>query len=161
MVYNNLALTSARVARTEVPWNNGYLAPNTNPYKVPYPHRPLSPTITNDTTKQILNFLFENRIFAWRNSVGAGETSYTNKAGITKTRYMQMGKVGSPDIMGYLPPTGRGFGIEIKTGKDRLSPEQIGFHHNANKMGALILVVKDYEDFLKQWKALPLSRDSQ
>lgn len=55
--------------------------------------------------------------------------------------------------MGYLPPLGRGFGVEIKTGKDRLSPEQIGFHHNATKMGAIIFVVHSYEDFLTQWKA--------
>ena len=64
------------------------------------------------------------------------------------------GKAGLPDIMGILQPRGRLLGIEVKTGKDRLRPEQIGFHANARAAGALILVVKDYDDFINQWNNL-------
>ena len=42
-------------------------------------------------------------------------------------------------------------GIEVKTGRDRLRAEQEGFHEQARKSGAYILVVKDFEDFLRQW----------
>lgn len=61
------------------------------------------------------------------------------------------GKSGIPDIVGMLRPHGRFFGVEIKTGRDKLRPEQIGFHSQARKLGAFILVVKDYEDFIDQW----------
>lgn len=70
-------------------------------------------------------------------------------------------KSGVPDIIGISPALwgdirheGRFIGIEIKTGKDRLRPEQEGFHHTARKLGAIILVVKDYEDFITQWTEL-------
>ena len=97
---------------------------------------------TNETTKKILNFLFERQVFAWRNSVGAFRTEHG---------YYQMGKAGSPDIMAILPPLGKFLGIEIKTGKDSLRDEQIGFIKNTERMGAQVLVVKDFEDFEKQW----------
>ena len=104
---------------------------------------------TNDTTRSILNFLFLSRVFAWRANVlpipvlGGG--------------FRPGGKAGTPDILGILPNTGRFLGVEVKTGRDRLRPEQIGFHKNARDAGALILVVKDFEDFLTQWKQHALS----
>ena len=98
---------------------------------------------TNKTTNAILKFLFSAGIFAWRANVlpvpllGGG--------------FRPGGKAGTPDILGILTKTGRFLGIEIKSGRDRLRPEQIGFHKNAMDAGALILVVKDFEDFLTQW----------
>lgn len=98
---------------------------------------------TNETTRRILDFLCRNGIFAWRHNVlpipvvGAGLRSGS--------------KSGVPDIIGILPNTGRFLGIEVKTGKDKLRDTQRGFHLTASKLGALILVVKDYDDFLDQW----------
>lgn len=68
-------------------------------------------------------------------------------------------KSGIPDIMGILPDKwgfhgGTTLGIEIKTGRDKLRPEQIGFHFTARKLGAVIMVVKDFNDFLSQWNEL-------
>lgn len=99
---------------------------------------------TNETTNAILSFFFSAGIFAYRANVlpvplpGGG--------------FRPGGKAGTPDIVGILPPTGKYFGVEVKTGKDKLRPEQIGFHKNARDAGALILVVKDFEDFREQWK---------
>lgn len=108
---------------------------------------------TNETTRLILNHLFKERIFAWRNSVGAGSGTYTDKQGNTKTRWFQMGKSGSPDIMGILDK-GLFFGCEIKTGKDKISELQESFHLQAKQRGAIIFVVKDFDDFLLQWQDL-------
>ena len=106
---------------------------------------------TNLTTNQILKFLFNEGFFCWRNSVGATGSSYTTKTGDTKTRYMAYGKPGSPDIMAICPPDGRFLGVEVKTGKDKLRPVQLGFIATAEKMGATVLVVKTYEDFLTKF----------
>lgn len=106
----------------------------------------LMATKTNETTRDILKFLFASSVFAWRHNVlpiplpGGG--------------YRPGSKSGIPDIIGILSEGGKFLGVEVKTGKDRLRPEQIGFHLTARKLGALILVVKDYEDFLTQWNGL-------
>ena len=108
---------------------------------------------TNETTRRILNFLFAQGVFAWRHNVlpipiPGGGLRPGSKSGV-------------PDIIGVssalwgdLCYQGKFIGVEIKTGKDRLRPEQEGFHHTARKLGAIILVVKDFEDFLKQWNNL-------
>lgn len=100
---------------------------------------------TNDLTKFILNRLFKDGIYAWRNSVGAIKTSHG---------FYQMGKVGSSDIMAVLPPDGRFLGIEVKTGKDRIRPEQEGFMGNVRRMGGICLVVHDEEDFTSKFNEI-------
>lgn len=108
---------------------------------------------TNETTRRILNFLFNVGAFAWRNNVlpiplpGGG--------------YRPGSKSGVPDIIGILPAfrgglgyKGTFIGVEVKTGRDKLRPEQEGFHFTARKLGAVILVVKDFDDFKQQWDNL-------
>ena len=99
---------------------------------------------TNETTRLILKFLFQRQIFAWRNSVGAISTPHG---------FYQFGKSGSPDIIAILDG-GIFCGIEIKTKKDRMSEVQKGFHLQAKQRGAIMFVVKDYDDFLLQWQDL-------
>lgn len=67
-------------------------------------------------------------------------------------------KTGKPDVMAIMPPLARFLGVEIKTDKDRLRPEQEGFISNADRMDTsgkhkVVLVVKDYKDFLFQFLA--------
>lgn len=112
------------------------------------------PSKTNDTTRQILKFLFDQGVFAYRNSVGGGAASYTKQNGEITNRFIQFGKSGSPDIIAITPPDGRFLGIEVKTGRDRLRPAQEGFITNARRMGAEVLIVKDFNHFLEQWKQL-------
>lgn len=45
-------------------------------------------------------------------------------------------------------------GVEVKTGKDKLRPEQEGFIKQATTLGAIILIVKNYDDFIEQWTKL-------
>jgi hypothetical protein len=111
-------------------------------------------SLTNETTNAILSFLFSNRIFAWRQNSG-GIPLFRD--GIL-TGFRPGGKTGQPDIVGILPSDGKYLGtylgIEVKTGKDRLSEGQISFHKQARDSGAVILVVKDFLDFLSQWEKI-------
>ena len=102
---------------------------------------------TNETTNAILDFLFRNGIFCFRQNSG-GIPLFRD--GIL-TGFRPGGKIGQPDIVGILPPNGKYLGIEIKTGKDKCSEVQLAFHSTARKLGAICLVVKDFPDFLNQW----------
>ena len=91
---------------------------------------------TNVATKRIIEFLtFSVRAFAWRHNVlpvpipGGGGFRPGSKAGV-------------PDVLCILPSDGRFLGVEIKKGKDKLRPEQEGFHTQARKLGAIIIVAK-------------------
>ena len=98
-------------------------------------------TSTNKTTRLILEFLCKQGIFAWRNSVGTTSV---------RGHFYQMGKIGSSDIFAIIKG-GYFLGIEVKTGKDKLRPEQIGFIKNVQHMGAGVIVAKDFDDFQKQF----------
>lgn len=104
---------------------------------------------TNDTTSTILDFLFRAGIFAWRENVSPIPVS---RNGVI-TGFRSGGISGKPDIIALRSPGGQFVGIEVKTGKDKLREAQIGFHTNARKAGAIILVVKDFKDFKEQWYA--------
>jgi len=108
---------------------------------------------TNDATRRIIDFLtFSSGAFVWRHNVlpipvvGGG--------------LRPGGKKGVPDIIGILSNNGRFIGVEIKKGKDRLRPEQEGFHLTARKLGAVIIVAKGndadeiYNSFMEQWKQI-------
>lgn len=118
------------------------------------------PSQTNATTRDILNFLTGEGCFVWRQNVLPIPLA---REGVL-SGWRSGGKSGLPDVIGVLRAGllpgwwgGAGgifLGVEIKTGADKLRPEQIGFHTTARKLGALILVVKDYQDFLTQWNEL-------
>lgn len=66
-------------------------------------------------------------------------------------------------MMGIVPPgilagAAENFGVplwvEVKTGRDRLRPEQVGAHHTARKCGAVVIVARDFEDFKRTWDGL-------
>ena len=101
----------------------------------------------NTLTKQILNYLFSQRVFAWRNSVGAFGGLRANG----EKMFLQFGKVGSPDIIAILPNEGRFAGFEVKIGKDKLRPAQVSFKRQAELCGGLYIVVKDFEGFLNEF----------
>lgn len=100
---------------------------------------------SNDLTRQILDYLFLQGIYAWRqNSTGL----FDPRKGI----YRPAAKKGVSDILAIVPPTGRLLAIEVKVGKDRLRPEQEGFLRSVQDMGGLAFVARDFEQtvlFLK------------
>lgn len=107
-----------------------------------------APRITaNALTREILHFLFRNRIFAWR----------ANTTGIfdpTLRKFRTSPKKGVSDILAIVPPTGKLLAIEIKMGKDRLSPEQEGFLLSVKQAGGLSFVAHDFESFISFFNSL-------
>ena len=97
---------------------------------------------SNELTQKILAFLYENQAFAFRNnSLGIFDRS----KGIFRTAP----KKGISDIL--ICHKSYFIACEIKIGKDKLSSEQIGFLKNIEHYGGVSMVVKDFEDFKKQW----------
>lgn len=98
---------------------------------------------SNELTGQILKFLFDQGVFAWRaSSTGI----YDKKLGVYRTAP----KKGVSDILAVYK--GRLIAIEIKIGKDRLSPEQEGFLKNVERAGGLWFVAKEFKEFKEWWE---------
>lgn len=102
---------------------------------------------TNKLTNDIIDFLYKRGIFCWRsNSTGIMNHNTGN--------FRSGAKKGVADILAVLPPNGKFMAIEIKTGSDRLSDEQIGFGKNIENVGGLWCVAKNFEDFEAWFYAL-------
>ena len=101
---------------------------------------------TNQITKEILEFLLKQRIFAWRENTAP--IPLPDGKG-----YRSSGLSGKPDIIA-ISHGGIFIGIEVKYLKDKLRPAQVSFHIQAQELGAIMLVVKDFDDFMNQWNKL-------
>jgi hypothetical protein len=101
---------------------------------------------TNELTKRILNDLYTRGIFSWREDTVGIPTR--------DGKLRPAGKVGKPDIIAILPPAGQFLGIEIKTGKDRIRPEQEGFRRSVEHVGGLYFIVHTWEDYINQISTL-------
>jgi len=84
-----------------------------------------------DITRQIRNVLKTFGIFHYKNHGGLGSAP------------------GLPDITGVLKD-GRGFWIEVKTAKGRLSPHQERFIANINDAGGLAFVARSVDDVIEK-----------
>jgi len=101
---------------------------------------------TNTITKDILEFLLKQRVLAWRENTAP--IPLPDGKG-----YRSGGLSGKPDIIA-ISHGGIFIGIEVKHGKDKLRPAQVSFHIQAQELGAIMLVVKSFEDFETQWNKL-------
>jgi hypothetical protein len=59
---------------------------------------------------------------------------------------------GCPDILGYLRPNGRLFGIEVKTRTGKQSPEQEACQRSFEEEGALYILARSVDDVLEALK---------
>lgn len=86
----------------------------------------------------ILEYLWYNKIFAWRNNIGG--------------RYnMKFGKKGSGDILGVLPE-GKFLSIEVKTKTGKVSKEQKEFIKRVKEEGGIAFVARSLDDVKKNLK---------
>lgn len=77
----------------------------------------------------------------WRNNSG--------KLQDVRGRWVSFGLgLGSPDIVGILKPSGRFIGIELKSDRGRVTPEQAAWHRAAAAMGAIVVVAKSVEEVM-------------
>lgn len=95
---------------------------------------------TNELTQLILADLYRRGAFAWReDTVGIP----TKNGGLRPA-----GKTGKPDVISLWPPYGIFLGIEVKTGKDRIRPEQEGFKSSTEHVGGFYIIVHTWEDYI-------------
>ena len=105
-------------------------------------------TKTNSLTQAILKYLnYSGKYVAWRNGSHA-VYSVTRKAFLKNPTT----KLGIPDILGYRKSDSRFLAIEIKTGKDKLSLEQVSFIQEAKKSLCICFVASDFDQFLAELK---------
>lgn len=95
---------------------------------------------TNNLTQAVIRLLNYSGFKAWRNG---------NHAVYSPTRKQFMKNptrlIGVPDIIGYRKTDGKSIYVEIKTGRDKLSPEQIQFIADAKKARCIVLVVENIQ----------------
>ena len=101
----------------------------------------------NTLTHAVMAYIVSTGGYAWRaSSVGI----YDKKVGGWRTAP----KKGVSDVIACRD--GTLCCIEIKIGKDKLSPEQEGFLKNIAHVGGLTFVAKDFESFKEFWdKSFP------
>jgi hypothetical protein len=57
--------------------------------------------------------------------------------------------LGSPDLVGFLVPSGRFLGLEVKVPGKKPTPEQVAWHRAASEAGALVAVVTSVAEALE------------
>ena len=107
--------------------------------------------------KQILDWLKATELLHWRQNSG---NVFVGK------RMIRLGDIGLPDIVIVIPPNGRLLGMEIKSAKGRLRPEQEEFMRAARNCGAFYRVVRSLDQAMdavaetmgvEQWNQLQQS----
>lgn len=107
-------------------------------------------TRTNIITNAIVNYLNLKGFNAWRQNNG-GVYDPTLKVFRKKGKNE---KQGVSDVIGYCKKTARFIAVEVKYGKDDLSPEQELFLKDVNKAGGIGIMVKSTDDFIKQFETV-------
>ena len=101
-------------------------------------------TDASDLTNQIINHIYKAGGYAWR----ASSTGIYDEK---RSAFRTAAKKGVADVLACYQS--RMIAVEVKIGKDRLSPEQTGFLANVEHAGGLTFVAKDSESFKAWWSA--------
>lgn len=99
-------------------------------------------TPANELTNNVIDFIYRQGGYAWRQ----GSTGVFD---VKQARFRTAAKKGVSDVLAVYK--GQCIAIEVKIGKDRLSPEQDGFLQNISAAGGNSYVAKDFEEFKKWW----------
>jgi hypothetical protein len=102
----------------------------------------------NQTTKAVIALLSGIGYIVWRNNTTG---IWDAKKQVFRKHH---GRVGIPDVIGYQKKTGRFIAVEIKAGKDKLSPEQDFFIKEVNRFGGIAMVVRSVDDLLEQLQTI-------
>lgn len=130
---------------------------------IPVHARPLrvySEKSANELTKSILAYLEFNGVKAWRQASegryiqGKEYTDMFGRKKQEKGMYIPRSKAakGIGDISAVI--RGQFVSIEIKYGKDRMRPEQRQFAEELKDSGGTYIVVKTWDDFIRQIKQM-------
>lgn len=95
----------------------------------------------SDLIRPCLDLLNLLGILAWRNNSGAVVAGTG-----AHRRFIRYGLVGSSDILGVLPPSGRMLAVELKQKSGRLTEHQRHFLDTVSAAGGVALVVRSVEE---------------
>jgi len=109
---------------------------------------------TNALTANIIRFLNASGYKVWRNNT-SGVFDPVRKVFRRNPALLK----GVPDIIGYRKPDKSHFFpipifVEVKTGRDKLSPHQQIFAEDAIKHRCIYMCVKTFDEFEKRFKEL-------
>ncbi len=107
----------------------------------------LKPITANALTKAAITYFSAKGFECWRNN---NLPAYDLKA---KAFRKNTTKKGVPDIIGYNKRTGQALFVEIKAGKDKLSPEQVVFLDDARKANCEVHVIRSIDDLTNFFKS--------
>ncbi len=99
--------------------------------------------------KACLELLRIRRIFAWRNNTGGVTASYKGKS-----RFVRFGAVGSSDILGLIPPSGRLLAVEAKVKPNKPTETQDAFLEAVERAGGLAVVAYSVADLAAALEAV-------
>lgn len=92
-------------------------------------------TTTNNLTRAILDYINGIGGRAWRNNTGTRAMNYTRKDGSDGRSFLRFGEKGSGDVLAL--HRGVFYSIEVKTGRDVLSDDQIRWMTEINERGGV------------------------
>ena len=96
----------------------------------------------NELTNQIIDHVYKAGGYAWRaSSVGVFDSK--------RAMFRASAKKGVADILACFK--GQLIAVEVKIGKDRLSPEQEGFLENISAVGGNTFVAGSFDGFCAWW----------
>ena len=113
---------------------------------------PVAMSAASTLTNQAIDCVYQDGGYAWRaSSTGIYDTQ--------KGAFRTAAKKGVADVIGCY----RGIlvALEIKIGKDRLSPEQDGFLKNIQNAGGFAATVTDKENLKWQWHKIKTAIDER
>lgn len=127
-------------------------------YHIPYDKKDNS---TNGLTRCILDFINlsgwqAERISSSGRWIQEGQKEidfYTGKETSAGGRYIKgSGTKGTADISATVK--GRSVKIEVKYGKDKMSPEQIKYKASIERAGGIYMIAKTFDDWLEEFKQI-------
>lgn len=101
---------------------------------------------TNNLTRAVIDYINAIGGKAWRNNTGARAINYERKNGQTGRSFIKFGEKGSSDVFALY--RGTFYSIEIKTGRDKLSDDQVRWMDEINERGGVAFETRSIDDVM-------------